>query len=660
MSSNTPLYLDFSGRIIDHLGIQMYQSPIAAIAEMISNAWDADAENVEIMLPTSITETSEIIIKDNGLGMTFEACQKKYLTTGYDARGGNPEAKSSEKHRFLMGRKGIGKFAGFGIAKIIKIETISKETGEKTIFSLDLNKIRSEKYIGKRIELEDVIFEEPDPDKKSEHGTTITLKSLNIDRAPSISVFLRGLSKRFLINQQADNFLIKVNDVDLPDKEGLENAELVFPRDYKENEKYPSLNLIEDGWGEETLSDGNKIKWRIIFNNEVISEEDLKGISVFANKKIGQNPFLFNLSGSLPSNTGTEYIYGRVQADFVDRLGSDVISTERQRINWEHPATRLLLEWGQRKIYKLLEIWKERRAEEKERIMMDKLSPFATRLGKLANHERPIILQALRKLATVSKIKISEFQEIGNAVLTAWESGRLKELIHKLASSNQLDESELLEILLEAKVLTALHTAESVRSTLNIISGFEERIKNRILENTLRDFIAENPWLISSKWETFRVETRVISFLQESASEARLDDLNDFKGRMDLVLSSGNQLLVLEFMRPGLTIDFDHISRYEEYIRILRTKLNANTALGFSGSNTFGYLVADNLAKKAHVIDKIRSLQKENMECIDWLSLLAQSKHQWKEFLEVLKERAPNDNRLQAIVNPVISGEVSD
>lgn len=654
--SSTTLYLDFSGRIIDHLGIQMYQSPIAAIAEMISNSWDADSESVEVILPSSISQTSEIIIKDNGLGMTFEACQRKYLTTGYDTRGGNPEAKSLEKHRFLMGRKGIGKFAGFGIAKIIIVETISKATGEKTKFTLDLNKIRSDDYIGKRIELENVIFEEPNEERKSQHGTTIILKSLNIERTPSESVFLRGLSRRFLINQQADNFAITVNGIDLPDIEGLENAEFVFPRDYKPTELYPSLTLLEEGWGEEVLSDGKKIKWRIVFNNDVISEEDLKGVSVFANKKIGQNPFLFNLSGSLPSNTGTEYIYGRVEADYIDRLqGSDVISTERQRINWEHPATQSLLQWGKKKIYDLLAIWKERRNEEKERLMMDKLSPFANRLQKLENHERPIVLQALRKLASVSKIKIGEFQEIGNAVLTAWEGGRLKGLIHKLASATQLEEGELLEILLEAKVLTALHTAESVKSTLNIIDGFEERIKNRVLENSIRDFIAKNPWLIDSKWQTFAVETRVTTFLNEAASEAKLDDIQDFKGRMDLVLSSGTQLLVLEFMRPGLTVDFDHISRYEEYIRILRTKLDANTGLGFPSINTFGYLVADNLAKKAHVNGKIQSLKKENMECIDWQTLLANSKHQWRDFLEVLKDRAPDDSRLQAIINPSLT-----
>ena len=45
------LYLRFQGRILDALGIQMYQSPTAAIAELIANAWDADAEKVEVVLP---------------------------------------------------------------------------------------------------------------------------------------------------------------------------------------------------------------------------------------------------------------------------------------------------------------------------------------------------------------------------------------------------------------------------------------------------------------------------------------------------------------------------------------------------------------------------------------------------------------------------------
>ena len=79
MSSEKKLTLQFHGRIIDHLGIQMYQSPVAAIAEMVSNSWDADAEKVQIFFRDQGGENKYIEIIDNGTGMTFEECQKKFL-----------------------------------------------------------------------------------------------------------------------------------------------------------------------------------------------------------------------------------------------------------------------------------------------------------------------------------------------------------------------------------------------------------------------------------------------------------------------------------------------------------------------------------------------------------------------------------------------------
>lgn len=48
------LQIRFHGRVIEHLGIDMYQSPVAAIAELVSNAWDADATRVEVLLPDSM------------------------------------------------------------------------------------------------------------------------------------------------------------------------------------------------------------------------------------------------------------------------------------------------------------------------------------------------------------------------------------------------------------------------------------------------------------------------------------------------------------------------------------------------------------------------------------------------------------------------------
>ena len=46
MSSNKKLEFTFEIGTIDHLGVKLYSTIPPMIAELISNAWDADAHNV--------------------------------------------------------------------------------------------------------------------------------------------------------------------------------------------------------------------------------------------------------------------------------------------------------------------------------------------------------------------------------------------------------------------------------------------------------------------------------------------------------------------------------------------------------------------------------------------------------------------------------------
>ena len=48
-----PLVLHFGGKLVEQLGAQLYPSVTATVAELISNAWDADAKNVWVSLPTA-------------------------------------------------------------------------------------------------------------------------------------------------------------------------------------------------------------------------------------------------------------------------------------------------------------------------------------------------------------------------------------------------------------------------------------------------------------------------------------------------------------------------------------------------------------------------------------------------------------------------------
>ena len=641
------LYLRFHGRIIDSLGIQMYQSPVAAVAELIANAWDADAGRVTVHLPSSLSGDPEIVVKDNGIGMTFAECQKFYLNVGRNRRGDDKDGDESPEGRPVLGRKGIGKFAGFGIAELLQIDTTSSKTGERTIFQLDLKDLRSDDYVGTSKKVVPVIRKEGASDaRKQFKGTRVTMRRLKLARTPSRGMFRRSMARRFLINQVSDEFEILINGESVPDDNALVGVEFDFPTDYKQDE-LPDGMRIKDKVGHEHVGQ-DEISWRFRFTKEPIGTEELRGVSVFCGIKLAQSPFFFNLSGGLSGQHGQQYVSGQVQADYLDRLSADVITTERQRVNWELPACRPLEKWGQDRVKSLLSIWKARRAEEKLQQIENKVAPFSERLERLKGTEKRTVRSALRKVAAIETLSDDQFADLSNGILTAWEGGRLRSLIEDVSNVEDMDETVLLSLLAEAQVLNALHIAEAVKAKVDIIEGLRRRIADRDLENAVRDYIAQNPWLLSPEWETFKVESSVKSLLAEAAAEARLDAYDDHDNkRIDLALSSGRQLLVVEFMRPGLTVDREHVDRYQLYVDILRSRFDNNTAYHFDIVS--GLLVADKLHRKPGMDGALKRLARDDMEAIEWQGLLGKARAQWEDFLDLLVARAPEDGRLAAL-----------
>jgi hypothetical protein len=641
------LYLRFHGRIIDSLGIQMYQRPVAAIAELISNSWDADATEVEVTLPKNMSADAVIVIRDNGLGMSFDECQNRYLNVGQNRRVESGDKTPSG--RPVLGRKGIGKFAGFGIAEVVDIDTTSRETGERTVFRLDLNELRSDtdEYVstqGKEIAV--LQKHGPDRNRKRQHGTTVTLRRLKLGRRPPSDQFRESMARRFLLAQAASNFIVLVDGKPLPDSDELAGVEFEFPRDYASDEK-PEGVAPSGGWGVEQIDENSVIRWRFRFTREPIQHEELRGVSVFCRGKLAQAPFFFDLSGGLGGQLGQQYLSGQVEADYLDEMAVDVITTERQRINWELAETAPLLEWGQERVRKLLQVWKERRAAKKIRIIEDRLQPFGARLKAFPQSERKIVERALKRIGSIEALSDEQFIDLASALVTAWEGGKLKELIEQVANVDEIDADGLVRLLAEEQVLSALHIAETVRAKIEIIGNLETRIHNKELELAVRDFIAKHPWLISPQWETYKVEKRVEHTIRAAAKAAKLEKMDDWKKRVDLILSAGEHLLVIEFMRPGLTIDRDHLDRFAFYVDEIRTAVRANTALGFR--RVSGLLVADGLTRRASVSESLQRLAQADMHCLEWPALLRQAEAQWREFLEAVRIRAPKDARIKAL-----------
>lgn len=638
------LTLIIQPKVIDHLGIKMYQKPVDVISEFVANSWDADAEMVNI----EITDDSISII-DNEVGMTFDQCQDYYLTVGRDRRIDTGNVISLEKKRPVLGRKGIGKFAGFGIAKTIVVDTTAKENGERSKFEMNINTILEfdlRNQDEKPISVLD--YKKPNNKNKKSHGTSVSLTGMTIGvDSASINEFRKELSRRFLLTQFYDDFNVQVNGEELPDNFN-EEMEFVFPKDFTQEEKnkFPNIVSIDDkGWAHETFH-GKTIQWRVGFFEDTIKVEELRGLSIFAKGKLAQKPFFFDMTGGISGQNALEYMTGQISMDFIDEGQNDLIATERQRINLQTTLGKSLREWGIEKIKILSSIWKKRRSEKRLQELNNKISGFRERLDSLPTTERKTVETVLKKIATFPRLGQKRFHDWCNDILTSWEVGRLRNLITEISQIQDLDETKFLEILSEADVLTALNIAESIKTKIHTIAELKKRVEAKELENSVRNFIYNHPWLIHPKWESYRKERGLKKLINDNASKHL--NIDAFNGRVDLALSSGDNLLLLEFMRPGLPLDSDHLDRINYYVLGVKRGLAKETGNQIRRLEA-AYVVADDERRSDDFLDRIQQLADSNIYILKWETLIEQAIKQWEDHLELIKQRNPNDKRIQSL-----------
>jgi C4-dicarboxylate-specific signal transduction histidine kinase len=132
-------------RLLTMLGEQLIKNEQIALAELIKNAYDADADWVKVSFvgfgeKMEILPDSKIIIEDNGCGMSLETIEKSWMnpaTPNKKAKVG--EEKRSRKGRVIQGEKGIGRFAILKLGRKIMITTRQKDSNEEYVIDYDLS-----------------------------------------------------------------------------------------------------------------------------------------------------------------------------------------------------------------------------------------------------------------------------------------------------------------------------------------------------------------------------------------------------------------------------------------------------------------------------------------------------------------------------------------
>src|SRR5437867_376863 len=82
---------------------ETYRSSEVALKELVDNAWDADAKNVWISLPSPLS-ADPIIVRDDGSGMTAQEMHAEYLNIASDKRTRTGE-RTPRYNRKIKGRK---------------------------------------------------------------------------------------------------------------------------------------------------------------------------------------------------------------------------------------------------------------------------------------------------------------------------------------------------------------------------------------------------------------------------------------------------------------------------------------------------------------------------------------------------------------------------
>lgn len=199
---------------------QLVKSPYIAIAELVANAWDAGAFQVNVDIPLSIPGI--LSIEDDGTGMTYNEFHNRWMKLGYNRLKHQSERVNFPPgrpgNRLAYGRNGIGRHGllcfnnkykvitqSDGKGLCVEIETSSEECpliikSEKTFDS---------KEHGTRLEVE---VEKNLPDTP----TLITLISNKFLYDPQFEIKINGEKVAFKDHQDIiEQTVIKIQSIEL-------------------------------------------------------------------------------------------------------------------------------------------------------------------------------------------------------------------------------------------------------------------------------------------------------------------------------------------------------------------------------------------------------------------------------------------------------------
>lgn len=573
---------------VDKLGIKLYDRVAAVLAELIANSYDADAENVVVTLPWAVTldatSSETIVVSDDGHGMTTEEVNDFYLKIGADRRRRVNGDISREHHRPVMGRKGIGKLAPFGICKTIEVWTAG---GEKTEKGFPVSHLI--------LQLDDVLEESeheyhPNPGPEDEtwsqnSGTTITLKGFSRKRVPKKDDLDRQLGARFGLEQEKWSVLVQ-------DSNSSENFVLG-------DLKVDVLDGTSINVGNRPVIIGNEafpVTGFVAYSKNPYKDEAMAGVRIFARGKLVSQTRDFGIGAGFTGEYKLRsYLVGAIHAEWLDEA-DDLVRSDRQDIIWNSERGEALSRWGQELLRDLAKSGEESVGKKTWDDFLEK-SHLDDRLKNSAPHDeqfRKSVKEAAKLLLDKKdREALDDPEHVERVVQLALSLGPHQQLLSALREASSGSATTLgtvVDLFEQARIAEMYSLGQVASQRVDVLARLEALVSDgATLEDSLQKLIEASPWILAPEWTPLgmnesleRVRASFVAWYKKQYNEELVTSaIGNPRREPDFVLlNDAGVLWIVEIKRMDYHLTDEEYSRALNYLDRLEEFLDANQAIG--------------------------------------------------------------------------------
>jgi hypothetical protein len=338
-----------------------------------------------------------------------------------------------------------------------------------------------------------------------------------------------------------------------------------------------------------------------------------------------------------------------IEADFLDNGvtdESDIVSTDRQEIDWERLETKSLWNFGRKLTQQIFNEIGERNSEESQNIVLEEQA-YKSRIESL---DKPLQHQCLQFIGSIGKIKVEgdempakeKILQMADQIIKAFEYRHFVDVIEDIDNASESPESLhlLLSHLEKWEVLESRSILEIIKGRITVIDKFQGMVLNRANEtanpintDNFHDLIAGFPWLLNPEWQVYIEEKSISTILKQMGFENFKEQMSN--KRIDFLAMGGeNTIAIIEIKSVDDVLPLEELRRLEDY----KIALEATETKKWICVLIFG-------GKHSIPADTWSAYNKrEDFLIVEWKDIFSRNKKYYEHYRAVLQNHLTHPN----------------